>query len=148
MRSVLALAVALLLAFVAGSAGVAQENTGSRLRGSWAASVGTRPALQGTWTAEVQANAPNRATGAWTLVDSGARIVASGTWSATRTAGRWSGTWSARASSGAARSGTWQADVEGSPSSFADLLRSTVEKQLAGAWRSAGLQGTWALRGR
>ena len=122
-----------------------QEQKSSSLRGSWSATVGTRPALQGTWTAQLQSTGPNRATGTWTLVDTGGRIVARGTWAATRAAGSWTGTWSARTSAGATRSGAWRADVEGGPSTFADLLRSTVQKQLTGAWNSAGLHGAWAL---
>jgi len=136
--------VALLAAATVFPAAARQQQTSS-VHGSWTATAGARPAFQGTWSAELRAKTPNAAAGAWTLVDNRGRVVADGTWSATRTAGSWSGAWSARASGGPARSGTWRADVEGRPTTFADLLRSTLEKQLTGAWRSAGRQGRWFL---
>ena len=139
-----ALVGALLLAFVSLPVIAAPA---SSLRGSWAATIGTRPALQGTWSAVLQEDTPNAAAGTWTLVDARDRVVAQGTWSATRTEGKWRGAWSARASAGGrVRSGTWSADVTPGPGNLAELLRSTLEKQLTGAWRSAGLQGSWALR--
>jgi hypothetical protein len=139
---------AILFAAFLGAAGsaTAQQQAVSSLRGSWSATVGARPALQGTWSAELHSTSPNSATGAWALVGAGGRIAARGTWSATRTAGIWSGAWSARASTGAPRSGTWRAEVARGPATFTDLLRSTIEQQLNGSWRSAGLQGRWALR--
>ena len=116
------------------------------LRGSWSATIGSRPALQGTWSAELQEKTPEAASGTWTLVGAGNTVVARGTWSATRTRGAWSGSWAARAADGASRSGTWRADANGAAKTFADLLRSSLETQLSGTWRSAGLQGRWALR--
>jgi hypothetical protein len=126
--------------------------TSTSLRGTWSASVGTKPALQGTWTADLQSTAPNEATGSWALIDAGSRIVAEGTWSAVKNARVWSGSWSARMlppggrGGGPLKSGTWRADVNAAgPKTLADLLRSTLEHEVAGAWRSAGLQGRWWL---
>ena len=133
---------------------LAAQQPASSLRGTWTASIGAKPAFQGTWSADVQTNTPNGATGSWTLIDQGRRIVAEGTWSAVKNAGSWSGSWSARIlppggrGGGQVRSGTWRADVQpGGPKTFADLLQSTIEKQFTGAWRSAGLQGRWWLNG-
>ncbi|HWK09124.1 MAG TPA: hypothetical protein VNR64_03685, partial [Vicinamibacterales bacterium] len=132
-----ALVCAALLAVAPIRAAIAQQPSVSSIRGSWTATVGTRPAFQGTWSAELRESTPDAATGTWTLVDAGGRVAAQGTWSATRTAGTWSGAWSARASNGPARSGTWRADAQRGAASFRELLRSTLEKQLTGAWRSA-----------
>jgi hypothetical protein len=144
-RSTISLAVLLLMAFA--SSTPAQEQQRTSLRGSWAATMGTRPALQGTWSAELRTSSPEAAQGTWTLLDARGNVTANGTWSASRTPDSWSGTWSARASSGGrTRSGTWRADVKHGPSTFADLLRSTIETQLSGSWRSGGLHGRWSLR--
>lgn len=116
------------------------------LRGSWSATIGNRPALQGTWSAELQEKTPNAASGTWTLVGAGGTVVARGTWTATKTSGAWSGAWAARAAGGGSRSGTWRADAGGGAKTFAGLLRSSLETQLTGAWRSGGLQGRWALK--
>jgi hypothetical protein len=128
-------------------AAAARQQPASSLRGTWAATIGTKPALQGSWSAQLRAESPEAAAGTWTLFGANGKAAAQGTWSATRTAGTWSGTWSARgAGSDTLRSGTWRADVEHAPATFADLLRSTLETQVTGAWHSAGLQGRWALR--
>jgi len=145
----------LVLVLMLGLMAPVQPSAPAPLRGTWTASVGQTPSFQGTWTADIQANTPNAATGSWTLLNQANQIVAQGTWSAVKAARGWSGTWSARvlppggrvAGSGRIRSGSWRADVApGGPSTFADLLRSTLERQLTGAWRSGGLQGRWTLR--
>jgi hypothetical protein len=146
MRARWAISVFVLLLMALATVAAAQAQQRSTVRGSWAATIGSRPALQGTWSAELRTSSPETAQGTWTLIDASGNVVANGTWSASRAPDSWSGTWSARASSGGrTRSGTWRADVKQKPSTFADLLRSTLESQLSGSWRSGGLQGRWAL---
>src|SRR5690242_4562631 len=141
-----ALTAAVLLILVQMAPARAQEQV-TLLRGSWSATVGTTATLQGTWSAQLQLSSPDAATGTWTLVGAGNKILARGTWSATRTAGTWRGAWSARgAARGAARTGTWQADAAGGAKTLADLLRSSLEAQLNGVWHSAGRQGRWSLK--
>jgi hypothetical protein len=137
--------VAALLVIV--SVGVVDaQSTATSLRGSWSATIGTRGALQGTWTAVLEAETPNAATGTWTMVGTAGQVVARGTWAANRNAGLWTGTWSARAANGSTRSGTWRVNAVRGPKTFAELLESTLETQLTGAWSSAGLQGRWAMK--
>ena len=127
----------------------------SPLRGTWTASIGTAQSLRGTWTADLDTRAPNAATGSWTLLNQANAIIAERTWSAVRTPRTWSGTWSARilppggrGAPGRIRSGNWRADIPaGSSSTLAEMLQSTLQKEISGAWRSAGLQGRWSLRG-
>jgi len=126
------------------------------LRGTWTASIGSTPSFHGTWSADLDPKALNAATGSWTLLDGSNRIVAEGTWSAVKTPGAWSGTWSARilppggrgGGSGRIRSGKWRADIAaGAGTSLSEMLQSTLQKQITGAWQSAGLQGRWWLSG-
>jgi hypothetical protein len=133
--------------------GAQQPGSGS-LRGTWTASVGPTPAFHGTWTADLQAQTPNTATGSWTLLDASNRVVAQGTWSALKSPRTWSGTWSARVMTGGGgdkgrlMSGSWRADIPSGASAgstFSDMLRSTLQKQLTGAWHSGGRQGRWWL---
>jgi hypothetical protein len=114
-------------------------------RGTWAASAGLR-SFHGRWWAQLIANSQNAASGSWTLLSDSNQIVLEGTWSARKTSNGWQGTWTARVNSGTAFSGTWTADnIEGK--TFADMLKLTLEKQIAGAWRSRGMQGNWWLMG-
>jgi hypothetical protein len=127
------------------------------LHGTWNASVGARQAFHGTWSADLLPDTPNTATGSWTLLGEGNQIVAEGTWSAVKAAGSWSGRWSARilppaqsrtpSSTGRVTSGTWQADIAAGSRSktLGEMLQSTLQTQITGAWRSSGLQGRWWL---
>jgi hypothetical protein len=134
---------------------VSLQPASSSLRGTWSASVGAARTLQGTWSAAVDNRTPNAATGSWTLMNGSNQVIAEGTWSAVKTPRTWSGSWSARIlpsgrkGGGAIRSGSWRADTpaSGGASTFSELLQSTLEKEITGAWRSAGLQGRWWLKG-
>jgi hypothetical protein len=122
------------------------------LQGVWSATAGTS-AFRGRWSAEI--DAPDAASGSWTLLDDSNRIVLEGTWSARRvsasaklTVPHWHGTWRARARAGRALSGTWQADLAGfSGKTFEDMLKRTVEQQVSGSWHGGRALGNWWLQG-
>ena len=123
------------------------------LRGVWSATAGASATFRGRWWAEI--DAPDGASGSWTVLDDSNRIILEGTWSARRvnapaklTVPHWQGTWTARAGAGRALSGTWQADLAGfSGKTFEDMLKRTVEQQVSGFWRSGRAQGNWWLQG-
>src|SRR6266404_122207 len=110
--------------------------------GAGVAPAGASATFRGRWWAEIEA--PEAASGSWTLLDDSNRIALEGTWSARRvnaptklTVPHWQGTWTARAGAGRALSGTWQADLAGfSGKTFEDMLKRTVEQQVSGSWRS------------
>jgi hypothetical protein len=122
------------------------------LRGVWSATAGAS-AFRGRWSAEI--DAPDAASGSWTLLDDSNRIILEGTWSARRvnapaklTVPHLQGTWTARAGAGRALSGTWQADLAGfSGKTFEDMLKRTVEQQVSGSWHSGRTLGDWWLQG-
>ena len=114
-------------------------------RGVWIASAGPR-SFHGRWWAQLLANSLNAADGSWTLLSDSNQIVLEGTWSARKTSTGWQGRWTARVNSGNAFSGTWTSENhEGK--TFADMLKLTLEKQIAGSWRSGRMQGNWWLMG-
>jgi hypothetical protein len=147
---------ALLVSLVLVAAAEGQEGTPS-LRGTWTATVGTRQAFHGAWSARLETAKPDSASGTWALLNDANQIVLEGTWSAIRTARTWSGSWSARilppgaraqAAAGRVMSGTWRADIGGSESkTLGGMLQSALQAAIIGTWRSAGLQGSWSLRG-
>jgi hypothetical protein len=145
--------VALLLALV--SAG--QES--SVQRGTWTATAGpsTSQVMRGSWSAETLPTTPNAARGSWTLLNTSNEVVLEGTWSAAKSSGAgWQGTWSARvvtrlpagrSTPGRVFSGTWQVTTAVSGKTLAEMFQRTLEAEVAGSWRSAGLTGNWWLRG-
>ena len=71
------------------------------LRGVWGATAGASATFRGRWWAEIEA--PEAASGSWTLLDDSNRIALEGTWSARRvnapaklTVPHWQGTWQVR----------------------------------------------------
>src|SRR5215470_6892525 len=120
------------------------------LRGVWSAMAGAS-GFRGRWWAEI--DAPDAASGSWTLLDDSNRIILEGTWSARRantpanlTVPHWQGTWTARAGAGRTLSGTWQADLAGfTGKTLEDMLKRTVEQQVSGSWRSGRAPGNWWL---
>jgi hypothetical protein len=129
----------------------AREQTPPPLRGSWSATAGAR-VFAGSWTAILDPATPDEAHGTWGLLD-GRRIVAEGTWAATRTADGWRGQWSAQVGlagrGGASRpdySGTWQATIaDTSLKTLADMLTRTLQEDVTGTWRAAARSGAWRL---
>jgi hypothetical protein len=142
------LAIALLLASYA----LAQPAPPA-LRGTWTATAGPKDAYRGKWSAQALPGTPNAAHGSWALLNDAGHIVTEGTWSAQKSAHGWHGTWSAhillgRPSFGRPLSGTWQAQVEDfKGKTFEGMLQRTLERQIAGSWRSGRLQGNWWLKG-
>jgi hypothetical protein len=119
-----------------------------QIRGSWRAAAGART-FQGTWTADLNPNTPNRAQGTWTVI-TGNRVVLQGTWAANKQGTVWRGSWSALLASAPAGSrpitGTWQADVKDSSiDTLTAMLRRTAQAQIDGTWRSGGQSGSWSL---
>jgi hypothetical protein len=126
----------------------AQETPGV-LRGTWTATAGPSQAFRGAWSAEISARTPNAAQGSWTLFNESGEVTLSGTWSAKKTQAGWEGTWSARSTLGRSFSGAWDADILGTrDKTFADMLRHTLEKEIAGFWRSDRYRGNWWLKGQ
>jgi hypothetical protein len=112
--------------------------------GVWTATAGTEQALRGTWSAQTSPNSPNAAQGSWTLLSEANEVVLQGTWSARKTDNAWQGTWTARTSSGGSFSGTWYADLRNfNGKTMEEMLKRTVETQVAGSWRSGQHQGNW-----
>jgi hypothetical protein len=128
-------------------------------RGTWTATAGpsAKQVMRGSWSAETLSGTPNVARGSWTLVNAGSEVVLQGTWSAARSSSAgWHGTWSARvvtrpptgrSTSGRVYSGTWQVISEVNAKTLAEMFQRTLEAEVAGSWRSAGLTGNWWLRG-
>jgi hypothetical protein len=135
-------AVTLLLA----SCAVAQQAT-STWQGSWIATAEAGQFLRGNWSARIQPNARNSASGSWTLLNNSNQVVLEGTWSARKSASGWQGTWSARIQKSRTISGTWDAvmaDFNGK--TLEDMLKRTAEKQIGGSWQSGRAQGSWWLQ--
>ena len=118
------------------------------LLGSWTATAGPNQIFRGTWSAQVSLRSPNRAIGSWTLLNEAGDVLLEGTWSAQKTGKGWQGTWTARTTKGGSFSGTWNADAASlNVQSFAEMLKSTAAKEVAGSWRSGRHQGNWWLKG-
>ena len=117
-------------------------------RGTWIATAGQSRTFRGRWRASVTGNTHNAANGSWTLLSDSNQIVLEGTWSARKSAQDWQGTWSARVGRGAPFSGTWASKTPDiTAKTFEDLLQSTIDKQVAGSWKSGRMQGNWWLQG-
>ena len=124
-----------------------QESSGV-LYGRWTATAGPSQIFRGTWSAEISPRNANEAQGSWTLVNDSGEVTLEGTWSARKTGSRWTGTWRARTSHGRLFSGSWDAHLpESKKQTFADLLKRTVEEEVAGFWQSGRYQGNWWLTG-
>jgi hypothetical protein len=146
--------LALLLSLVAGG-----QASPIVQRGTWTATVGpsTAQVMRGSWSAETTSATPNAARGSWTLLNANNEIALEGTWSAMKSSsGGWQGTWSARAvtrlpsgrsTPGRVFSGTWQLTTEVNGKTLGEMFQRTLEAEVAGSWRSAGLTGNWWLRG-
>jgi hypothetical protein len=128
------------------------------LRGTWTATAGPKQIFRGKWSAQTLPDTPNAARGSWALLNSADQIVAEGTWSAEKSARGWQGTWSARVQTGRSSlgrptlgrplSGAWQAQMENfKGKTSAEMLQQTLEKQIAGSWRSSRARGNWWLKG-
>jgi hypothetical protein len=118
------------------------------LYGRWTATAGPSQIFRGTWSAEISPRNANEAQGSWTLVNDSGEVTLEGTWLARKTGSHWRGTWRARTSHGRLFSGSWDAHLPDSKNqTFADLLKRTVEEEVAGFWQSGGYQGNWWLTG-
>jgi len=137
----------LVFALIVGICALAQQ-VSPVLLGSWTATAGPNQIFRGTWSAQVSLHSPNRAIGSWTLLNEAGDVLLEGTWSAQKTGKGWQGTWTARVTKGESFSGTWTADVANlNADSFAEMLKSTATKEVAGSWRSGRHQGNWWLKG-
>jgi hypothetical protein len=146
--------VALLLSLVA-----ARQESSIIQHGTWTATAGPAAAqvMRGSWSAETLSGTPNAARGSWTLLNTSNEVVLEGTWSAAKSSsGGWQGTWSARvvtrpptgrSTPGRLFSGSWQVKTEVNGKTLAEMFQRTLESEVAGSWRSAGLAGNWWLRG-
>jgi hypothetical protein len=137
----------LILGLILSSCALAQEAS-PVLGGSWTATAGANQIFRGTWSGQASLHNPNAARGSWTLFNDASEILLEGTWSAQKTAQGWQGTWTARSEKGQLFSGTWAADVANlNPETFAEMLKRTATREVAGSWRSGRHQGNWWLKG-
>jgi hypothetical protein len=117
------------------------------LRGSWTASAGAQ-VLHGGWSAELLRQRPNAARGSWTLLGDAGQVQLQGTWSAQKNSTGWQGTWTAQSSRSQPLSGSWSAAAaQFSGRTLEDMLRTSLAKEISGAWTRGRLGGSWALRG-
>ena len=128
------------------SAPIEKQKTAATLHGTFTATVGRSAGFRGRWSGQMDAR--NSGSGSWILLNDANRMVAEGTWAAQKSAAGWRGNWTAWAKNGRSYSGSWQADLEEfSGKTFEDMLKSTLEKQVSGSWRSGKLAGNWWLQG-
>jgi hypothetical protein len=136
----------LIFGLIVGVCTLAQE-VSPVLLGSWTATAGPNQIFSGTWSAQASLHNSNRAIGSWTLLNETGEVVLEGTWTAQKTGQRWQGTWTARPMKGQSLSGTWTADATSlNAESLAEMLKSTVTKEVTGSWRSGRHQGSWSLK--
>ncbi len=125
----------LILALLAGFCALSQESS-AVFTGSWTATAGPTRVFRGTWSAETSPKTPTAAQGSWTLLNDAGEIQLQGTWSAQKTGEGWQGAWAACSTKGQALSGTWGCDSANQDAkSFAQMLKNTGTKQVAGWWR-------------
>jgi hypothetical protein len=137
----------LILGLILSFCALAQEAS-PVLTGSWTATVSPAQVFRGTWSAQSSSPNPNAARGSWTLLSDAGDILLAGTWSVRKTGQGWEGTWTARPAKGQLLSGTWTADPTNlNAKSFAEMLKGTATKEVAGWWRSGRYEGNWWLKG-
>ena len=116
--------------------------------GTWTATTGPTQVFRGTWSAQTSPQSPNSARGSWMLLNEASEIVLQGTWSMRKMNQGWQGSWTARVAKGQTFSGTWNADLaDFSGKTIERMLVRTIEKEVAGSWRSGRHQGNWWLKG-
>jgi hypothetical protein len=136
-----------ILALILSSCALAQD-TSPILAGSWTATAGPNEIFRGTWSGQSSSQDPNAARESWTLLNEAGDILLHGTWSAPRTGRGWQGTWTVRPANGQSISGTRTADGTNlNAKSFAEMLKRTATKDVAGWWRSGRYQGNCWLKG-
>jgi hypothetical protein len=141
-----------LIAAVFATIGLAPQQPAGVLQGSWTATAAQNRVYRGQWSGQPLPGRPNAAQGSWIVLNDANRTVLQGTWAAEKSAQGWTGQWSARIATdrqpaGTVISGTWQAGEDLKDASLADMLRRTLDQQLAGSWRSGRLAGNWWLKG-
>ncbi len=131
------------------SFGAGAQQQSPVFQGSWTASVGSGGhVFRGTWSAQAAPQTPDSLQGSWTLLNDSGEVALQGTWSARKSPRAWHGTWSALAAGGGSYSGTWDANLDGSAGeTLQEMLKRTLEKPVAGSWRSGRYQGFWWLNG-
>ena len=148
---VVRLIVFLILAGVVHAAQADQQATsalGRQRVNTWAARSSTGMTLGGTWTV-TDPQKPGAVTGTWTLLDAQGRVVvATGGWSAAKSASGWTGSWRAAAAGQRGEyTGTWTAKIDLKPAGgFADLFTKAVEAAVSGTWRSGARSGAWTIQ--
>lgn len=116
-------------------------------QGGWTATESTTT-YQGSWSAQTYPGKADSGHGRWGVLDENGRIVLEGTWKAEKIAPGWKGTWTARMPDGRSVSGTWLADMTGSSGkTFQDMLKRTLEAEIAGSWRTGQREGNWWIKG-
>ena len=136
--------LALMAALALGSGALSQE--APVFQGRWTATAGTRT-LRGAWSGQALPGRTDAAHGSWTLENDTGIMLMQGTWSAEKSRRGWQGTWAARIAQSRTYNGTWSAYMSGTNAkTFADMLNATLDKEIAGLWRSGGSEGGWWLK--
>ena len=137
-----------LLAVVLGAV-VADAQAPARLgrANTWAARSSSGQMFAGTWTASEDVKT-GAVTGAWTMVDTQGRTVASGGWSAAKSAKGWTGSWRAVAVGRSGEyAGTWTASVDLKPDAkLHDLFVKAINATVSGTWQAGGQTGAWTIQ--
>ena len=124
---------------------VFQDSAGHRLN-TWTARANNGAALAGTWT--VAPNADGTVRGSWTLVNTKGVTLASGTWSAAKSANEWTGSWRASVDQHAGDyGGTWSAKINlAAGREFTNLFEKALDAVIGGNWWFGPHTGTWSIR--
>ncbi|MBI4166369.1 MAG: hypothetical protein HY508_11610 [Acidobacteria bacterium] len=145
--AVLAVSMSLLVLSAAPQGNYAQHN--SMYSGTWTATVGESQILHGRWIGQTIPDDPTSAHGSWTMTGPGGKTAMTGTWSARKTAKGWHGTWSAKAATGSAAAGTWNAALASDPqATLQEFFQRLSNQTVDGTWRSRRLEGSWRLKGK
>jgi len=140
------LTTTVLLAF-----GVLAQPPSPLLSGSWIATAARDQVYRGQWSGQLLPGRPDAAQGSWLVLSDASRIVQQGTWAAEKSKQGWRGQWSARMAtgqpSGTVLSGTWQTTADSTTATLSELLQQTLQRQVAGSWRSGQRAGNWWLKG-
>jgi hypothetical protein len=101
----------------------------------------------GTWTG-VPDTTRGTVMGQWTLNDAQGKPVASGAWSAAKSATRWTGAWRAIVAGRTGEySGTWTSSVDLEvDGGFVDLFEKAVATIVSGTFRVGSHSGAWSIR--
>jgi hypothetical protein len=125
-------------------------------QGTWSASNAGKTLIGGSWTASPGEN-PDVLTGAWTIREpKGQKVMARGTWSASKSGQGWEGHWKALAGEtpgrpsrkgGGGWAGSWTARLAlPAKANLTALVEHAIKSVVSGDWASGRSSGAWSIR--